>query len=246
MMRIVLHQPYFLPWLGFFAKLQYADAYVALDDARFRKRHYHDRARIISMHGEPSWLSLPVGQHLGQRLIDVQMGADRSTKALVETVAHSYSRARSFDVEAPAILAQLGGPFENLATYNLRLISEIAGRILPSGGCPIIRSTDIGYEGDATSKIIHLCKAMGADGLIVGPGASLDPSVHDLARLKQAGLRVWLQNFLAAGISYPQSRRSRAGFVSGLSGLDALLNVGGGQLNAMLRGVMLEPVEIAF
>jgi hypothetical protein len=46
-MAAVIHQAYFLPWLGYFSKLAFADTFIVLDDVFFRKRFHHDRTEIV-------------------------------------------------------------------------------------------------------------------------------------------------------------------------------------------------------
>jgi hypothetical protein len=95
-MWVVIQQPYFLPWLGFFGKLAFADAYVALDDARFRKRHFHDRSKIISMTGEGKWLGAPVGENLGRSLNEIAVNDITFIQRIARTIEHSYARAPFF------------------------------------------------------------------------------------------------------------------------------------------------------
>ena len=73
-MKVAIHQAYFIPWLGYFSKLAYSDIFVVLDNVLFRKRHYFDRTRIVNMHGEIRWLSLPVGQNFGKKCREVNLG----------------------------------------------------------------------------------------------------------------------------------------------------------------------------
>ena len=44
-MRVTIHQPEFLPWLGFFDKASQANVLVLLDDVQFRRGYFHNRNR---------------------------------------------------------------------------------------------------------------------------------------------------------------------------------------------------------
>ncbi|RYE59542.1 MAG: hypothetical protein EOP48_00565 [Sphingobacteriales bacterium] len=63
-MTAVMHQPYFLPWMGYFSKLLYADKFIVLDDASFSKRKFIDRVQIINPSGELMWLGLEISATL--------------------------------------------------------------------------------------------------------------------------------------------------------------------------------------
>ena len=45
-MKIAIHQPEFMPWLGYFHKMKMADVYVILDKVQFKKRYFENRNYI--------------------------------------------------------------------------------------------------------------------------------------------------------------------------------------------------------
>ncbi len=244
-MRIVIHQPYFLAWLGYFAKLRYADAYVALDDANFRKRHFQDRSQVISMHGQPMWIGVPTGQNFGLQMRQVVVPEGRWAADIDRTIRHSYSKARFVAEEWPVIAsALLSRPIgTTLAELNLGLTGLLAKRI-NGRDVPIFRSSQLGSYDDATSRIIEICRSMKADGIIVGSGASINPAVHDIKRIRDAKVRIWVQDFFGADIQYFQTRRRQAGFVAGLSAVDALVNEGADHIGRALKRNDLNPTEL--
>ena len=52
-------QPTYLPWIGYFALMNYVDKFVILDNVQFNKRSWQQRNKILSSTG-PIWLSVPV------------------------------------------------------------------------------------------------------------------------------------------------------------------------------------------
>jgi hypothetical protein len=59
-MTVSIHQPNFLPWLGFFNKMVESDGFVLLDDVQFPSGHsFGNRVMIKSPLG-PLWLTVPV------------------------------------------------------------------------------------------------------------------------------------------------------------------------------------------
>ena len=55
---VTIHQPNYIPWLGFFHKLLISDTYVAFDDVQFEKNSYNNRNKIKTAQGE-CWLTIP-------------------------------------------------------------------------------------------------------------------------------------------------------------------------------------------
>ena len=54
LMRIAIHQPNYIPWCGFFAKMKACDIFVFLDDAEISTRQsYVYRSKIIDKNLNP-------------------------------------------------------------------------------------------------------------------------------------------------------------------------------------------------
>ena len=58
-MIVGIHQPNYLPYLGFFDKMAKSDIFVIYDDAQFNKSDFQHRNRIRIYHGW-KWLTVPV------------------------------------------------------------------------------------------------------------------------------------------------------------------------------------------
>ena len=74
-MIVAIHQPDFLPWLGFFDRWQKSDLHIVLDDVQFLRRGWHNRDKV-KVPGGVAWLTVPIlkkgryGQPLQETLID--------------------------------------------------------------------------------------------------------------------------------------------------------------------------------
>ena len=66
MTTLVVLQPSYLPWLGYFDQMSKADVFVWYDDVQFDKHGWRNRNRIKSPKG-PLWLTVPV-LHKGRAL----------------------------------------------------------------------------------------------------------------------------------------------------------------------------------
>ena len=72
-MIIAIHQPHFLPWLGYLHRMAQVDAFVLLDHVQFERRNYQNRT-MIRMNDEARWLTVPVMQHSQkERIVDKQV-----------------------------------------------------------------------------------------------------------------------------------------------------------------------------
>jgi hypothetical protein len=244
-MRITIHQSYFIPWLGYFSKLAFSDAFIVLDDVHFRKRHYFDRTRIVNMHSEIRWLSLPVGQNFRKRCheANVRLPGKSYVDKIIRTIELSYAKARWYDIEWSELRDALQEPllkYRNLVDTNVAIIEnivELLGMRMPE---TYLSSDLVGDCDDSTERIVRICRVLGAAAVVVGRGMSLE--VHDWRRVVDEGVGLYIQDYLANHPVYEQSRRKRAGFQKGLSVIDPILNVGRDQTRSFIVDEIHRPV----
>jgi WbqC-like protein family len=226
-MRVVLHQPYFLPWLGYFSKLHFSDAFIVLDNVNFRKRHYFDRTKIINMNGEVHWIGLPVGENFQRKCRDVIVREDSFKTALITTLTLSYAKAfPHFEKEIGPVTQILETSImagKDLVDTNMDIVLGVLDH-LEIQRPQLYFSSAIGDVSDATERVLMLCKHVHADEVLIGGGSST--AVHDWRRIKAAGISIFIQDYMAQHPQYSQTRRRRLPFQAGLSLVDALFNVG--------------------
>ena len=59
-MIVSIHQPNFLPWLGFFHKMAQCDKFIILDNVQFARRMFFHRTKIKTSQKKALWLTIPV------------------------------------------------------------------------------------------------------------------------------------------------------------------------------------------
>ena len=76
-MRLVIIQPHFLPFIGYFDLMQRADVFLYYDTAQFVKRTWHSRT-YISYNGQARLISLPIetAQNGSRRPLNLMRLAD--------------------------------------------------------------------------------------------------------------------------------------------------------------------------
>ena len=219
-MRVGIHQPNFLPWLGYFYKLMLAERFVFLDIVQYSKNSFINRNRIKTPQG-PSWLTVPVrakgrfGQSIGE--VEIVWDADWRRKHLNSLVAN-YGRAPFFEEVFPQIQLEYRkvGPGTLLAEFNISLAQQICAYL---GLNPqFVRARDLKVEGTDTALLVSICKSVGASRYLAGGGAVKYQADEQFA---SAGIEVEYSRF--RGQPYPQVWN---GFVENLSIVDALMNCG--------------------
>ena len=213
-----VHQPNYLPWLGFFAKISRSDVYVVLDNVQFPKNCWTNRVKIAG-NGEPLWLTVPVRRGPLETLIaDTEIDYSRDwVKQQRGTLEARYGRTPFFkDVyfDLAAIL-EIRSPA--LVELNIRLIRWVLG------GCGVqtrvVIGSELNVEGKASELIVAQCQAVDATTYLAGQGSA---DYEDLEVYETAGIQYRRQEF-----GHPEySQFGHPLFIPGLSILDALFNVG--------------------
>jgi hypothetical protein len=79
-MVLAIHQPQYMPWVGYFHKMASADLFVFLDDVQFKKNEWQHRNRIRNADGW-QWLSVPNTYKLPQKITEVEVRTDQDWEA---------------------------------------------------------------------------------------------------------------------------------------------------------------------
>jgi WbqC-like protein len=218
---VAIHQPTFLPWLGWWDKLVRADVFILLDDVQFPKKGgtWMNRVRML-VGGEPRWMTVPVDRaYNGTRRVR-QMRIDESKpwrEKMLATIRGSYARAPFAAEILPVVDEALSAGTDRIAELNELAIRLIAGR-LGLDTSKLVHESGLGVKGDGTQLLVNLCRAVGGDTYLSGDGSDgyLEEGAFDAA-----GLGLTFQEF--APPRYPQPV---AEYVAGLSVVDALMSCG--------------------
>jgi hypothetical protein len=227
---VAIHQPNFLPWLGFFAKLARADAFVLLDDAQFQKKggSWTNRVKLL-VAGEPAWVTVPVdrGYHGVRTIAEMRIREEpRWREKLARKIAQGYSRAPGLSDAMPIVERVLEQQTEQLAQFNetgIRLLADA----LELDASKLVRSSTLGVEATGTERLVELTRAAGGDVYLSGDGAA---GYQDDALFAEAGLELRRLGFEAPEYAQPVVRH-----VPGLSAVDALMSCGARGAAALLR-----------
>jgi WbqC-like protein family len=223
-MIVAIHQPNFLPWLGYFYKMACCDVFIILDDAQYTKNSFINRNRIKTPQGE-LWLTIPVSPNLGTKICDVTVRhSDWPDKAL-KTLRANYGRARHFGDFIPEIEVIFRECPSRLAATNIALIRAIVRGLNLT--CRMVFASELGVEGHGDQRLVELVKAVGGTMYLSGYGGR---KYQTEASFSDRGLECRYYDF-----SPPTYRQLWGEFIPGLSAADALFNCGAEGTRALLR-----------
>ncbi|HEX2832197.1 MAG TPA: WbqC family protein [Thermoanaerobaculia bacterium] len=223
-----VHQPNFLPWLGFFAKLAASDVYIVMDNVQFPRNSFVNRVRVGGS-SPAAWLTVPT-RHAGRlelRIDEVEINWESDwTRKHVATLRQRYARS--------AWIADVLDPIEQILARRYRLLAEqnleLVRFILQVCGIErrIVRGSELHGEGANSALIVSMCKTVGATTYLAGQGAA---DYEDLGVYAAAGIAYRRTSFV-----HPvYAQRGGRDFAPGLSILDALLNAGPERTSELVR-----------
>ena len=215
-MRVAIHQPQFLPWLGYLDKIDRADLFVVLDSVQFKKNEWQNRNRIRTDRGW-QWLTVPVLHRFGQRIDEVRVNntVDWRRKHL-HALELYYAHATYREPAITGLAAIYRQPWEKLADLNLAVLRWL----LESFGIktPLRLSSDMTLRSEPTERLIDICRAVGATSYLAGAGAR---EYMDVRTFEAAGIGLEFQEF-----RHPTYRQCHEPFTPNLSAIDLFLTCG--------------------
>jgi hypothetical protein len=169
-MIISVHQPQYLPWLGYFDKIDKSDCFVFLDTVQYKKREFQNRNRIRTQKG-CIWLTVPVKtkgldrQNISDVYVDNEIDwADSHSKSLQMW----YGTAPYFSRYYPFFKDVYSKKWKRLIDLNICIIEYILKQL--DIKTKIYLESDIGTTEKSTQRIIEICKKLKADVYLSGTG----------------------------------------------------------------------------
>ena len=218
-MIISIHQPNFIPWIGYFYKIAKSDTFVILDDVQFTKNSFINRNKIKTPSGE-QWLGIPIiqsgkfGQNINQCQIQNQ---EIHLSKITKSIKLNYAKCEFFDWLYPDLQTILNKKDQTLVSANVALISTILN--LLEIKTPFMLASDLhNIEGESTERLISICKELNADKYLYGFGAK---NYQEDELFRNAGIELKKNAFI-----HPDYKQLWGEFIPNLSIIDFLFNIG--------------------
>lgn len=217
-MKIAIHQPNFMPWLGYFSKMKATDYFVFLDDVQYSKNSFINRNQIKTQQGE-IWITIPV-QHsgkFGQQINQCRVANKHQALKVLRSIEVSYIKAPYFGLffEEFRQLFQAGLDSQ-LADFNITLIKWVAQKLELK--TTFILSSSLLVETNSTERLVDICRSQNCSMYVSGAGGF---KYQDVEIFKMAGIEVVQSKF-----HHPVYPQLYDHFIPNMSVLDAFFNIG--------------------
>lgn len=223
-MLVAVHQPHYIPWLGYLDRMARADVFVILDHVQFERRNFQNRTTILN-EGEGKLLTVPVVQmsqkeSILDKAIDNSEAGNRAWGPThFKTLKYAYRKAPHFARYAPRLQEILEARWDKLVDLDLAMLDFV--REAFQIATPLARSSQMKAEGARSELLLNICREIGPGTTFLG-GLGGSRGYLDLDAFAAAGIGVQWQQFRHP--TYAQCSGTQ--FVPGLMSLDALFNLG--------------------
>jgi hypothetical protein len=219
-MLIAIHQPNYLPYLGFFDKMKQSDIFVVYDDAQFNKEDFQHRNRIRIYHGW-KYLTVPV-ERKRIPIRDIKIRNEFMIKGITWQEAHlkeirdNYNDTPYYAPHEDYLEAIYITKYDKLIDLNMNIIHFLKDAF--DIKTKIIFASELGFASRSTERLIDITEALGGNVYLSGPAGR---NYLDVSLFERRGIDVEFQDF-----KHPAYKQHYEGFIPNMSAIDALFNVG--------------------
>jgi hypothetical protein len=225
---LVVLQPSYLPWIGYFDQLRRCDYFVFYDDVQYDKNGWRNRNRVKSA-GGPIWLTVPVLTlgRMGQAINEVEISNNVPwARKHVRTLEQAYARAPCRATYLPPLAEVLERPWQRLVDLDIAVIRLMCGWLDVER--PMFRASALGIGGGQSERLVALCRHFGADTYLSGNAAQ---AYLDVGLFEANGVQVEWQNY-----AHPEYSQLHGAFLPYLSAIDLVMNLGEGGAAVLADG----------
>jgi hypothetical protein len=226
-MKVTIHQPNYIPYIGYFAKAASADVFVSYDIAQYTKNGFINRNKIKTPHGW-TWLTIPVKKPLTRPIYEIEIDNSKKwTKKHWLAIKSSYGRCKYFSEYEQIFNEAFEQEWTKLADINEYLLKSIFKIICPKVEFKKASELDISNNLDPTEMLIDITKKAHGEIYLSGIGGR-----KYLDEFKFTDPKLELIKF-----EHPIYKQKFNEFIPDLSIIDLLFNCGEESIKIMSASV---------
>ena len=226
-MIVSIHQPQYLPWLGYFDKIDRADVFVLLDNVQFKKNEWQNRNRIKTAQG-PQWLTVPVLYRFPQLICEVGINSkERWQHKQRQAILSNYRKAHCWPLLEPFFEEIFAREWKTIGELNIHVVRALAA--LMGIATPIHVASELTtFPEDPDERLIAITRHFGADAYLAGSGGH---DYMELEKYNSAGIKLIFQEY-----THPVYSQMFGDFEPFMSVVDLIYNHGAESIEIIRRG----------
>jgi hypothetical protein len=190
MKKIAIHQPNFLPWMGFFEKARISDTFIFLDHVPYSKGSFTNRVKYFCKSSQKvKWLTLPVkGAALGTPINKIELSSAIGWESkIIHTITQNISSP--FATTIADIIKNRRTT--KLADLNIVLIKSMMKNMGITSEC--MRSSQLSLDESNSQEVLKIAMECKASKYICGLGGR---NYLDVGAFAQKEIEVEMLDFM--------------------------------------------------
>ena len=220
-MIVSIHQPNYLPWLGYFDKIARSDVFVIFDDVQYprgKKGFFGNRNQIKTNTGK-LWLTVPViGRSEYKNFNEIGINYNGWNEKHIKNIENFYRKSSYFNEYYEDIKFHLLKEHKNISDLSSSLIIYFMSVL--GINTKLVYSSDFKTEKTGGDKILFILDELGATEYISGTGPGSLRYINE-KDFDDRGIELIWQNY-----KHPEYSQLNGEFISHLSIIDLLFNNG--------------------
>jgi RimJ/RimL family protein N-acetyltransferase len=230
--KVVLMQPHFLPWLGYYELMDMADEFIFLDDFQFSRQSRGQRNLLFLTPGKADFVTLPIKHdgNLEATFLDIREAPNTKWRVkFMKSMDQAYAHA-PFRTPVMKLFSEwLSHEYENIAELEINLIERVAKYLALE--TVLKRSSPLNIRGLKRSWRVQALLEAAEAGIYYSANGSFGYMKEDgIFPLEK--VRTYFQSYKAR----PYKQANSKEFTPNLSALDALFNLSVPEIREILHG----------
>ena len=229
-MKLAIMQPYFLPWIGYYTLIKYADSWIFNDEVQMIHKGWVERNRILKQYGGWHYIKVPlVRYHYTEPIKDIQVRSTEDWKAKIFAQLGHYKKKAPYYWQVKGLLQEaLNNEYKSITLLNAELLKFTCEYIGIDFKYKILSEMDIDlshiHESDDWS--LTICQQLGYDHYV---NPIMGRQFYNREKYEANDVKL---NFLNMGTTEYDQHNDK--FIDGLSIVDVMMFNSPKKINAML------------
>lgn len=174
-MKVAIHQPNFLPWMGYFYKIAQCDTFVFFEDVEYTKRSFIRRVKIHKPHkvNEDKYLIVPLQKHSDfADISELKLLSDSNWQRRIKAQIHqSYGKAPFYTQLESILDTFFTGKWstDSFSNFSSEIILHVS--TILELDCEWVYSTNLDVKKHKAEANIEIIEKVGGSEYVSGLGA---------------------------------------------------------------------------